>query len=248
MECRLIVNEPADGAWNMALDEALLESADRAGQGGCCLRFYAWNEPTVSLGYFQDWADRERHAPSRRCPLVRRSTGGGAIVHDLELTYSFTIPLDTQMPCDLTGYYEAWHVTLIQELARRGVAASLCLAPPNRPRHEEPFLCFQRRAEGDVLIGNSKIAGSAQRRHRGGLLQQGSVLLQRSAAAPELEGIAELASVALDPKDLAGCWAQRLGARLGLKLRVGLPSTEELKAAERICRSRYARPGWTYRR
>jgi lipoate-protein ligase A len=247
MECRLILDEPAEGAWNMALDESLLESADRAGQGGC-LRFYAWNEPTVSLGYFQNWEDRQQHAPSRRCPLVRRSTGGGAIVHDLELTYSLTIAVGARVRGDVTSYYEVLHGTLIQELALRGVAARLCRASPKRLPDQEPFLCFQRRAEGDVLIGNSKIAGSAQRRHRGALLQHGSVLLQRSAAAPELPGIAELESVVLDPKDLASCWAQRVAARLGLTLRADESSAQEMEAAKRIRSSRYAQPGWTNRR
>lgn len=247
MECRLIIDEPAPGAWNMALDEALLESAGRAGQGGC-LRFYAWNEPTVSLGYFQNWADRQQHVPSRHCPLVRRSTGGGAIVHDLELTYSFTIPIKANTQSDLTVYYRAWHESLIEELAQRGVGASLCLAPQRRPRDQESFLCFQRRADRDVLIGDNKIAGSAQRRHGGALLQHGSLLLRRSTAAPELAGIAELAAVVLDPKALAVCWAQRVAARLGFTLRAATPSDQEMVAAQRIRGSRYAQSGWTTRR
>jgi lipoate-protein ligase A len=247
MECRLIFDEPAGGAWNMALDEALWESAGGAGQGGC-MRFYAWNEPTLSLGYFQNRADCGQHAASLGCPLVRRPTGGGAIVHDVELTYSFTIPLGPHVHGGSAGFYEVWHGTLIEELAGRGVAARKCQAAPKRPSDEEPFLCFQRRAEGDVLMGGSKIAGSAQRRHRRALLQHGSVLLQRSACAPELEGIAELASVVLDPKELAGCWAQRVAARLGWTLRTGRPSDREIEAAERIRLSRYAQPGWTNRR
>ncbi|HPM83096.1 MAG TPA: lipoate--protein ligase family protein [Candidatus Anammoximicrobium sp.] len=247
MECRLIIDQPADGAWNMALDEALLESAGRAGQGGC-LRFYFWKEPTVSLGYFQRCADRQTHAASRGCPLVRRSTGGGAIVHDLELTYSFTTGIQTHVRSGLADYYDAFHGTLIQELAERGISARLCPAPPLRRQAEEPFLCFQRRAEGDVLIGDSKIAGSAQRRRHGALLQHGSVLLQRSVAAPELAGIAELSSVFLDPRELAECWAKRVAAKLGLTLRSDSSTGREKEAAERICRSQYAQPGWTNRR
>ena len=73
MDCRLIIDEPASGAWNMAMDEALLESAENAALGAC-LRFYFWEQPTVSLGYFQSHEDRRRHESSRGCPLVRRST------------------------------------------------------------------------------------------------------------------------------------------------------------------------------
>ena len=247
MECRLIFDAPADGAWNMALDEALRESAGRAGQGSC-LRFYFWNVPTVSLGYFQAYADRETHESSRRCPLVRRATGGGAIVHDLELTYSYATAVGTHLGADLSALYEAFHVGLVEELARHGIAAALCRAPPKRPGSQEPFLCFQRRAERDVLVGDAKIAGSAQRRHRKTLLQHGSVLLRRSAAAPELDGITELSSVVLDPKELATRWAKRVAASLGLTLRPGEPSVGELEAADRFCQAQFANPSWTKRR
>jgi lipoate-protein ligase A len=247
MECRLIFDSPAEGAWNMALDEALLESAGRAGQGSC-LRFYGWKVPTVSLGYFQRCVDRQMHEPSRSCPLVRRATGGGAIVHDLELTYSYTLAVGSHVGSELSALYEAFHTTLVEELTRHGVAARLCRAPPRRRREQEPFLCFQRRAERDVLVGDAKIAGSAQRRHRGTLLQHGSVLLRRSSAAPELEGIAELSSVWIDPKELAECWAKRMALSLGLTLRPAVASACELEAANRFRLAQFANPSWTERR
>src|SRR4051794_9804512 len=87
---QLIIDPPCDGAWNMALDEALLLSAERDGIGA--LRFYTWREPTLSLGYFQPHADRAAHAASKNCTLVRRASGGGAILHDRELTYSIALP------------------------------------------------------------------------------------------------------------------------------------------------------------
>src|SRR6188474_2624923 len=87
---RLIVDPPASGAWNMAVDEALLETA--AISGLATLRFYTWQEPTLSLGYFQSAVDRDHHPDGRDCPLVRRASGGGAIIHDRELTYSIALP------------------------------------------------------------------------------------------------------------------------------------------------------------
>ena len=88
--CHLLVDPPAGGPWNMALDEALLEAS--AAQGGLFLRFYSWLPATLSLGYFQSHADRAAHAASVDCPLVRRPSGGGAIVHDRELTYALVVP------------------------------------------------------------------------------------------------------------------------------------------------------------
>ena len=247
MECRLVFDPPADGAWNMAMDEALRESTGRAGQGGC-LRFYQWAVPTVSLGYFQHYADRRGHASSQGCPLVRRATGGGAIVHDRELTYSFSTVIGAPIRSGLTSLYEVFHQGLIEELAWRGIVARLCRAPGAQSREQEPFLCFQRRAERDVLLGDAKIAGSAQRQHRRTLLQHGSVLLRRSDAAPELDGIWELASTGIDPKELADGWAQRVAVSLGLTLRPGRATEDEREAAERFCQARFGHPGWTERR
>jgi lipoate-protein ligase A len=247
MECRLIFDPPAEGAWNMAMDEALREAAGRAGQGGC-LRFYGWQVPTISLGYFQHHADRRTHESSCGCPLVRRATGGGAIVHDRELTYSYTTAIGTHIRSGLASLYEVFHQGLIEELARHSIAARLCRNPPPRPREQEPFLCFQRRAERDVLLGDAKIAGSAQRRHRETLLQHGSVLLHRSVAAPELEGIWELASVKIDPRELAEGWAKRVAASLGLTLRPEEPMASEREAADRFCQAQFANPRWNERR
>jgi len=247
MECRLIFDPPADGAWNMAMDEALRESVGRAGQGGC-LRFYAWQVPTISLGYFQHHADRRAHEPSLDCPLVRRATGGGAILHDRELTYSYTTAVGTHVRSGLAHLYEVFHQGLIDELARHSLAARMCRNPVSRPREEEPFLCFQRRAERDVLLGDVKIAGSAQRRHRDTLLQHGSVLLQRSAVAPELEGIEELSSVKVDPRELAEGWSRRVASILGLMLRLDVPSAQELEAAQRFRQAQFTHARWTERR
>src|SRR5690242_18095105 len=87
---RLLIDSAVDGPRSMAIDEALLESA--AGGGPLTLRFYQWSEPTLSLGYFQRYEDRSLHPASLDCPIVRRPTGGGAILHDKELTYSLALP------------------------------------------------------------------------------------------------------------------------------------------------------------
>jgi lipoate-protein ligase A len=247
MDCRLIWHEPADGAWNMGVDEAMLEAAGRVEQGAC-LRFYQWDQPTLSLGYFQRQADRQTHEPSRGCPIVRRSTGGGAILHDRELTYSFTTTISDRMRSDLRRFYDIFHGTLIGLLNDLGVRAGLCPGLPPNAKRDEPFLCFQRRVAGDVLVGSAKIGGSAQRRHHAALLQHGSVLLRRSEAAPELPGIGDLTGVQISPWDLAYRWAERIASEIGMPLKRAELTADESGTAQRLTRERFADPWWTCRR
>src|SRR5262245_41971693 len=94
MEARVIDCAAGGGAWNMAVDDVLLETMTP--RDCAILRFYRWSEPTVTLGYFQHYSHGDLHATSRSCPRIRRTTGGGAIVHDHELTYSFVTSLATR--------------------------------------------------------------------------------------------------------------------------------------------------------
>lgn len=247
MDWRLIFDQPADGAWNMGLDEALLETAGRAGQGGC-LRFYAWAEPTLSLGYFQRYEDRRLHASSRDCPLVRRATGGGAIVHDRELTYSLSVPVRDHVDADLRTFYDVLHGTLMEELASIGITATRCAGAGKSGTREEPFLCFQRRCEGDVLVAGMKIGGSAQRRHKAGLLQHGSVLLGCSSSAPELPGVEDLSQRRIDPSELAHRWAHRIAGRIGVALVATTPTEEEILRATSFQQGKFLCDSWNRRR
>jgi lipoate-protein ligase A len=234
----------------MAVDEALFASAAEA--GSTTLRFYRWNEPTLSLGYFQAYADRHRHAASRDCAVVRRSTGGGAILHDRELTYSFTAPLDDRFSRSATDLYELLHGTLIETLAELGVDARLCGHPPGADDKPQPFLCFQRRAEFDVLVGDVKIAGSAQRRRHGAVLQHGSLLLSASPAAPELAGLAEISrgvtAENVTPEKVASHWLRWFAGRLETTVQPASLSEGELEAARSIAAAKYGSPHWTKRR
>ncbi|MGD9635866.1 MAG: biotin/lipoate A/B protein ligase family protein [Pirellulales bacterium] len=262
---RLIVDEPASGPWNMAVDEALLEAA--VAGSDATLRLYQWNEPTLSLGYFQRYNDRTSHAASRECAVVRRQSGGGAILHDRELTYSLTLPPGHRLGRDATVLYNAVHKVFIAvlepqlsaaaaeswRLALNGIDSKL--APS-----EEPFLCFQRRACGDLLLESRKIAatnsapqaykilGSAQRRHRGAILQHGSLLVSTSPAAPELAGWQELTGVML-PLDtlIAGVVRQSSGA-FGLELQPAELPVAVHDAAREIERNKYSSRSWTARR
>jgi lipoate-protein ligase A len=230
----------------MAVDEILWQWCTRT--AGCCWRFYRWEEPTVSLGYFQTFEDRNQHAASRTCPIVRRLSGGGAIVHDAELTYSMVVPLSHAMAVQRQALYAAVHGTLIETLADFGVAASLHGDTSTAPAPSRPFLCFQRRSPGDVLAGGTKIGGSAQRRSDHAVLQHGSVLWARSPAAPELDGLKETTQVTTELEELASSWLSRLAQRLHLTWQPEPLSMEERRLAARLVADKYSADSWTVRR
>jgi lipoate-protein ligase A len=245
MLCRLFEHDPAAGAWNMSVDEALVECA--AADGIASLRFYQWTPATLSLGYFQSADERMSHAASHDCPVVRRASGGGAILHDRELTYSLAIPVRDSWAASAEQLYSATHDALAAALDSLGVAARLC--PASEPKRTgEPFLCFQRRATGDLLVGNAKIAGSAQRRHRQAVLQHGSILLAASRFAPELPGLEEISGREIPVKSLLELFRGALESRLRIEwTQCALPEGFEGRVAS-IEREKFASHAWTFRR
>ncbi|MBC7856260.1 MAG: lipoate--protein ligase family protein [Pirellulaceae bacterium] len=245
VNARLIIDR-GSGPMNMAVDEALLLSAPRTGP---TLRFYQWEQPTLSLGYFQSADERWRHEASSGCTLVRRSTGGGAILHDLELTYSFVMPVSQQDKSAAQPLYYAFHETLVQALADLNIEATLVLRQPLQQIGQgEPFLCFQRQSVGDVLTAGSKICGSAQRRQKEALLQHGSVLLRRSSFAPELPGIADLAATSVSAEELAEIWLPRLERRLDFHFQACSLNVVEHSTAKRLAEDRFGADSWSLRR
>ncbi len=242
--CRLLRHAPAPGAWNMAVDEVLLQRAV------ACLRFYRWSEPTLSLGYFQTYAERREHPPSLPCAAVRRLTGGGAILHDFELTYSIVLPGTHPLAAHRDELYRAVHGSLIEALGQLGIAARLCQPAHKIEAVREPFLCFQRRSPGDVLIGQTKICGSAQRRRYGAVLQHGSLIWQTSAAAPELPGVADIIPlpIGVDVDSAADVWFEVLDRRLGLAWYSDDLDDNEVRQAKTLAKARYSWDDWTENR
>lgn len=189
------LQDPAlPGAENMGRDEALLRLAMADSQP--VLRTYAWSEPTLSLGYFQNVNEVEPlRKQLREMPLVRRSTGGGAILHDLELTYSLVLPVDHPLIAGKpNNLYTLVHRAISRAVgdtlpvtARIGMhseqdlAARPGLDKEHRAQHG-PFFCFARRSGYDVVVDreggtSDKLAGSAQRRTKSSILQHGSIML-----------------------------------------------------------------------
>ena len=249
---RLLADPPGNAAWNMAVDQALLESV--AAGGPPTLRFYGWQQPTLSLGYFQSVDDRASHRDSQSLQVVRRATGGGAIVHDRELTYSIAMPLPDRRRT-VQVLYDQVHQAIRQCLAELQIAA-VRFADAGRPTTVQPppFLCFQRRTADDLVVAGYKVVGSAQRRTAGAVLQHGSILLYASRFAPELPGIADLTGRPCRVDQLLQLLAATIPTTIHEQAEGHarwspsvLTAQEQQRAAE-IAETRFADPRWTGRR
>ena len=188
---RLLQTPPASGAENMALDEALMERAERADEW--VLRVYAWSTPTISFGRNQTAlarydVDRIREAG---VDVVRRPTGGRAILHHREITYSVTAPVADAG--DLRASYGRINRILLTGLRSLGVEASIA-HPTARATAPGITPCFDTPSTGELTLGDRKLAGSAQWRSGGALLQHGSILVEddQSSLAHFTAGIATL--------------------------------------------------------
>ncbi len=241
-----VLGDPAlPGPTNMARDESLLGRVG-CGQSPPTLRLYGWDPPTVSLGYFQRYADFEAlSAPAGTLAVVRRLTGGGAILHDRELTYSLTLPADHRM---LSGgpnrLYELAHAAIIDALASMGVSTGLAGVSDGSGAARGPFFCFARRHRYDVLAGGDKLAGSAQRRRRDAVLQHGSMILgnrypQQPTASVEGIDSAPWAKV-------RSCFVNQLAKVSGEQFEPGCWSEEELADADALT-AKYAGDDWVRR-
>ncbi len=244
--------EPNSGVWNMAVDESLLESAVQS--RWCTVRVYEWAEPTVSLGYFQRFTELEERL--KGLPIVRRLTGGGAILHHRELTYSCFLPPGHPLTAVPTQIYTCVHKAVLNWLARLGVKDALLRSQlqqkelrKGEQRYEQQtprFLCFGRGDPNDIVLDGSKILGSAQRRRRGAVLQHGSLLLERSEFAPTFSGLCDLRPE-LKPAELSKV---SLGTEIAEALSNGPIVVEELSSEERqtahkLLLQRYSSDAWT---
>lgn len=152
--------EPHDAALNMAIDEILLRAASRP-----TLRIYRWAHPAVSFGYFGKWSDAVAAAAGRE--VVRRWTGGGIVTHGEDLTFSLFVP--RVHPVAAMSPRESYHA--IHECVARALGnASLAVGSL-----QDSAACFENPVQNDVIIGDRKVAGGAQRRTKSGLLHQGSI-------------------------------------------------------------------------
>lgn len=254
---RLILPEPGSASWNMSLDQAIMESVDRQAMQsddvGPTLRFYTWSTPSLSLGYFQKYRDADvilnRTESQEGLPdVVRRSTGGGAILHHHELTYSVTIPVPRGDSGARHDLYTGVHRSVIEVLAAEGVSAKPFREDNRLAGKESAFLCFQRRTDEDLIVSGYKVLGSAQRRAKRAVLQHGSLLLRASEFASELPGIIDLTSRTLSPAKLAARIATQIEGQFRFQFARGSVTAEERTRSEQIQNDRFSCPQWTQRR
>lgn len=202
-------------AMNMAIDEALLELVHHP-----CIRFYRWDHPALSFGYFGRFKD-VAHAQTER-DLVRRWTGGGIVLHDSDLTYSVVIPLTRKTDVSPLDFYTQIHRAMRGVLVECGITATLVEMTP--PKTSD--VCFTNPVRADVVVDGKKIAGAAQRRTRRGLLQQGSIRLEKL------------------PRD----FAERFASALCPTCNMQSLTEETIRRAHEIVQQKYAQRSWLERR
>lgn len=207
---RLILDDKHDAFTNMAIDEAILQYTVASSIDSPTLRFYTWSEPSISIGRFQNIEQEINLANCNqdKVPVVRRPTGGRAVYHNSELTYSLTIPDSyPNIPSNITESYKVISACFVRGLKLLGINASL--ERPKLKKEESanrrigewakkdditgspahPFtgssskspLCFASTSRYEVTIDGKKLIGSAQRRIQNAMLQQGSILLDYDA-------------------------------------------------------------------
>jgi lipoyl(octanoyl) transferase len=253
---RLLLSPPADAATNMAMDVALMRRARETGEW--VLRVYTWEAPALSLGRNQPARGRydERRAERDGIAIVRRPTGGRALLHHREVTYSVTAPAGDAG--SLRESYARINALLLDWLRRLGVDARLA-EPASRAAVPSLAPCFEAPAAGEIVAGGRKLVGSAQWRDAGALLQHGSILVDDDqplvaaltlapvpAAAPP-STLRELLGRAITAAEVAEALWKVVWARADP---TATPITDEqpIEAWMQEARARFTDPAWTWRR
>jgi lipoyl(octanoyl) transferase len=266
---RLIYTSPAYGAWNMAADEAILEHIHR-GDSPTTLRLYSWDPACLSLGHAQSFKDVDmERIKSHGWEVVRRATGGRAILHTDELTYSITGPAEE--PALIGSVLESYN-----RLAQALLYAVHSLGLPVEIKEEAQVsngqnlnpICFEVPSSYEITVQGKKLIGSAQARKKEGVLQHGSLpligdltricqaLIFQSEDAREKAG-ARLLEHATTVENVLGrrvsfeeagqAFVKGFEAQLGIQFERGEMSPSEIKRTEELVTEKYAHASWTER-
>jgi lipoate-protein ligase A len=262
---RLLRSVPADGPTNMAVDEAILRAV-AAGQVRPTLRFYTWEPACLSLGRAQEAADVDLGAlEAAGLDLVRRPTGGKAILHVDELTYS--VIASQEEPCVAGSIVESYcrlSAGLARGLERLGVTSLVAdqrTTPLSLGRGSGP-VCFEAPSDYEITVGGRKLVGSAQMRAQGVVLQHGALPLygditricQLLAAHPDPARVRARATTVEDVLARRVAWDEAADALaagfaevLNLSFEPAALTGEERACAEELRSGKYATEGWTRR-
>lgn len=251
---------------NMAIDEAIVRNS----QQEICfptLRFYSWEKPSVSLGYFQNVEDEVniKFCQDMGIPIVRRPTGGKAVLHEGDLTYSVVAQEDNPLfPTGLLGTYQIISRCIATGLAKLGIQADMLKEGRQAVAAELGALCFSMPSQYELLVEGKKICGSAQMRTKGVFLQHGSLLMEfdpRSSClaiskkngsvseeAAKLKrhvtSIHENMSRKTDHSEVCRALASGFEESLGIRLIEGTLTPGEEKLKEQLLQYKYSKRQW----
>lgn len=266
---RLIVTSPLNGAWNMAVDEAILASVSN-GSSQPTLRLYAWYPFCLSLGQGQSIQEVDMDFVKKAgWGLVRRATGGRAILHADELTYSICAPLsDPHVQGGVIESYRNISSCLLLALAKIGVIADSKPKDVEQKHLAKDPICFQYPSDYEITFSGKKLIGSAQARRAEGLLQHGSIPLfgdlsriipslhfdsdlQKRSAAEKLKEramtVEEAAGRRVSWHDLAIAMVSAFEEQFKIRFDRADISGTEFDAAEKFMATKFASTDWTNR-
>lgn len=260
----------SSGAWNMALDEALLASVE-ARESLPVLRLYRWQPATVTLGYFQHGTDVVNLAACQQLgfDVVRRVTGGRAVLHADEVTYAVIAPDSAAaFPGGIAANYHVIAAVLQTTLAACGLSTTIASARRGGTAGEgvEKSACFTAPALSELVHAGCKMTGSAQKRLNYAFLQHGSIpiemdldllyqALHTGATSSRQRGVATLAKrvgwlnrFLSDPTTVdrvEGLLIEQFARQLQIEFVPDAPTNAELTAASKLLEDKYANPDWT---
>ncbi len=259
MKFMRIISEGAEHAFfNMALDEAISESV-RQKASPPTLRLYQWDRPSLSIGYFQKISEIDTdYCNKKDYPIVRRQTGGRAILHDAELTYSLS-SLNNTYPFkgSLLDNYKTISNALLSGLKLIGIDAEMSFIKKRNEGHRNPA-CFKAASFGEVTVESRKLIGSAQKRYTDGFLQHGSILFSfcpeelsntlKSNTTPDFSNICSISDYAptISIDDLISSLKEAFQEELNIKLVSDRPTKTELKRAKELEHDKYSTHEWNF--
>ncbi len=264
---RLFIDRALTGAENMALDESLLNSVVKSSSAPC-IRFYTWSPPALSLGYLQRAREEVSIEECRRneVDLVRRLTGGKAVLHHMEITYSIVIPSNHRIISSpgVTDSYKNISQALLLGLKYMGVNAEM--VPEKKAGRPGTQVCFTVPSSFEILAGGRKLIGSAQTRRDKIILQHGSLPLDWDVekqlgvmGIPKKEwdsyatfflrkasSLKDLLHPLPEIKELISCLIRGFEDAFSVELMPSSYTREEMVERDRLIAEKYGDERWTF--